>query len=73
MEAPSSAAQNDASARAPRPLTPLFLCLLVLHDSQVEILEINENNSGRDPFPVFLRRSALPKVLVHNTTTVAPK
>lgn len=33
-----------------------------LEDDTVEILEINENNSGRDPFPVFLRRSMLPKV-----------
>mmetsp|Transcript_4241 Transcript_4241/g.7013 ORF Transcript_4241/g.7013 Transcript_4241/m.7013 type:complete len:624 (-) Transcript_4241:564-2435(-) len=44
-----------------------------LEDDTVEILEINENNSGRDPFPIFLRRSPLPKVLPHNMTTVSPK
>ncbi len=33
-----------------------------LEDDTVEILEINENNSGRDPFPIFLKRGNLPKV-----------
>jgi hypothetical protein len=33
-----------------------------LEDDSVEILDINENNSGRDPFPVFLKRGPLPKV-----------
>mmetsp|Transcript_21438 Transcript_21438/g.29789 ORF Transcript_21438/g.29789 Transcript_21438/m.29789 type:complete len:621 (-) Transcript_21438:127-1989(-) len=32
-----------------------FLC-----DDTVEILEVNEPNSGRDPFPVFLKRGPLP-------------
>lgn len=44
-----------------------------LEDDTVEILEINENNSGRDPFPVFLRRAPLPKVVVRNTTMVTAK
>jgi EF-hand domain-containing protein 1 len=45
-----------------------------LEDDTVEILEINENNSGRDPFPVFLRRCAMPRVLPRNTgTTVGTK
>lgn len=34
-----------------------------LEDDTVEILELHENNDGRDPFPVFLRRGPLPKVL----------
>lgn len=33
-----------------------------LEDDTVEILELHENNDGRDPFPVFLRRGPLPKV-----------
>ncbi|KAL0036647.1 hypothetical protein WJX79_003886 [Trebouxia sp. C0005] len=32
-----------------------------LEDDTVEILELHENNDGRDPFPVFLRRGPLPK------------
>lgn len=32
-----------------------------LEDDTVEILEVHEGNSGRDPFPVFLRRAPLPK------------
>ena len=32
-----------------------------LSDDTVEILEVNYNNSGRDPFPLFLRRSKLPR------------
>jgi len=31
-----------------------------LADDTVEILEVNEPNSGRDPFPVMLKRSPLP-------------
>lgn len=31
-----------------------------LADDTVEILEVNEPNSGRDPFPVFLKRGPLP-------------
>ena len=44
-----------------------------LEDDTVEILEVNENNSGKDPFPLFLRRGPLPKVLVRHNTTCAPK
>ena len=33
-----------------------------LEDDTVEILEEPANNSGRDPFPIFLRRTPLPKV-----------
>lgn len=45
-----------------------------LEDDTVEILEINENNSGKDPFPVFLRRCLLPKNSSRMTsTTVGPK
>lgn len=32
-----------------------------LEDQTVEVLETNEKNSGRDSFPVFLRRGPLPK------------
>jgi len=34
-----------------------------LEDDTIEILEVYEANSGREPFPVFLRRDQLPKVL----------
>lgn len=44
-----------------------------LEDDTVEILEINESNSGRDPFPVFLKRGPLPKVTVKTNTTLNPK
>lgn len=30
-------------------------------DGSIEILETRDANSGRDPFPVFLRRGLLPK------------
>ncbi len=33
-----------------------------LEDDTVEILEVRDANSGRDPFPVFLKRGPLPKV-----------
>ena len=33
-----------------------------LEDGSCEILETREANSGREPFPVFLRRGLLPKV-----------
>ena len=33
-----------------------------LEDGSCEILETREANSGREPFPVFLRRGQLPKV-----------
>ena len=32
-----------------------------LVDDSVEIREVHEHNSGRDPFPVLLRRQRLPK------------
>ena len=35
-----------------------------LADDTVEILEVNEPNSGRDPFPVFLKRAKLPNQAV---------
>lgn len=44
-----------------------------LEDDTVEILEINENNSGRDPFPVFLRRSSLPKAVSRTGTTTGAR
>uniref|UniRef100_A0A7S0S6H3 EF-hand domain-containing protein n=1 Tax=Chlamydomonas leiostraca TaxID=1034604 RepID=A0A7S0S6H3_9CHLO len=44
-----------------------------LEDDTVEILEINENNSGRDPFPVFMRRSPLPKTAQRTGYTTGPK
>lgn len=44
-----------------------------LEDDSVEILEVNENNSGRDPFPIFLKRGPLPKVPVKTNTTLNPK
>ena len=48
-----------------------------LEDDTVEILELHENNDGRDPFPVFLRRGPLPKVhayhaCMHAASTVQP-
>ena len=30
--------------------------------SRLQVLEVHEQNSGRKPFPVFLRRARLPKV-----------
>jgi hypothetical protein len=33
-----------------------------LEDDSVEILEVCESNSGRDPFPIFLKRGPMPKV-----------
>ena len=44
-----------------------------LEDDTVEILELNENNSGRDPFPVFLRRTLLPKANFRGTVTATSK
>ncbi|KAG2501001.1 hypothetical protein HYH03_000822 [Edaphochlamys debaryana] len=44
-----------------------------LEDDTVEILEVNESNSGRDPFPIFLKRGPLPKVQVKANTTLNPK
>ena len=32
-----------------------------LVDDTVEIREVHESNSGRDPFPVLMRRQRLPK------------
>eukprot|EP01025_Chloroclados_australasicus_P017340 TRINITY_DN18824_c1_g1_i1.p1 TRINITY_DN18824_c1_g1~~TRINITY_DN18824_c1_g1_i1.p1 ORF type:complete len:529 (-),score=54.52 TRINITY_DN18824_c1_g1_i1:308-1894(-) len=32
-----------------------------LEDDTIEVLEINEQNSSRDPFPVFLKRGPLPR------------
>ena len=37
-----------------------------LEDGSCEILETREANSGREPFPVFLRRGLLPKVRQHS-------
>ena len=33
-----------------------------LEDATLEVLETADNNNGRDPFPVFLRRGPLPRV-----------
>lgn len=38
-----------------------YIVHMYLENSTVEILEVNEPNSGRDPFPLLLRRSLLPK------------
>lgn len=38
-----------------------YIVHMYLEDNSVEILEVNEPNSGRDPFPLLLRRSPLPK------------
>ena len=41
------------------------LCEFVIHyflaDDTVEVVEVLTNNDGRDPFPVFVRRSQVPK------------
>ena len=37
-----------------------FVLHYYLADDSVEVLEVSEPNSGRDPFPVFLRRQPLP-------------
>ncbi|ACO64543.1 protofilament ribbon protein of flagellar microtubules [Micromonas commoda] len=37
-----------------------FVVHYYLADDSVEVLEVSEPNSGRDPFPVFLRRQPLP-------------
>eukprot|EP00955_Chlamydomonas_euryale_P010403 111758-Chlamydomonas_euryale.AAC.6 len=39
-----------------------------LEDDTVEILEVKDQNSGRDPFPVFMRRAPLPKSVVGSGT-----
>lgn len=44
-----------------------------LEDDSVEILDVNENNSGRDPFPIFLKRAPLPKVAVRANTTLSTR
>jgi hypothetical protein len=45
-----------------------------LEDDTVEILEVNEPNCGRDPFPQFLKRGPLPKGLpLVPDVTVKPK
>ncbi|KAG1675125.1 hypothetical protein FOA52_003348 [Chlamydomonas sp. UWO 241] len=42
-----------------------------LEDDSIELLEVRDQNSGRDPFPVFMRRAPLPKsVLSSGTQTV---
>lgn len=38
-----------------------FVLHFFLADDTVEILEVKENNSGRDPFPALLKRMKLPK------------
>lgn len=38
-----------------------YILHMYLEDDTVEVLEVHEPNSGRDPFPMFLRRSRLPK------------
>lgn len=44
-----------------------------LEDDTGEILEVNEGNSGRDPFPVFLKRAPLLKVRpTHNVVPTDP-
>jgi hypothetical protein len=40
-------------------------------DGSVEILETRDGNSGRDPFPVFLRRGLLPKPVRGPAVTLA--
>ena len=35
-----------------------------LEDATLEVLETADNNNGRDPFPVFLRRGPLPRVSI---------
>ena len=37
-----------------------------LEDHTTEILEVHEQNPGRDRFPVFLQRCQLPKVLIRH-------
>lgn len=32
-----------------------------LEDDTIEILEVRDSNNGRDPFPIFLKRTTLPK------------
>lgn len=44
-----------------------------LEDDTVEILDLNENNSGRDPFPVFLRRIPLPKANLRGGNSATQK
>lgn len=38
--------------------------LYCLADDTVAVKEIHDKNSGRDPFPLLLRRTKLPKVIV---------
>mmetsp|Transcript_25837 Transcript_25837/g.45893 ORF Transcript_25837/g.45893 Transcript_25837/m.45893 type:complete len:613 (-) Transcript_25837:347-2185(-) len=48
--------------------TMLYILHYFLSDGTVEVLQIKENNSGRDHFPALLKRQRLPK----NTYEVTP-
>ncbi|KAG5277364.1 hypothetical protein AALO_G00116690 [Alosa alosa] len=50
---------TDALYGDARPVTIQYY----LVDDSVEIREVHEPNSGRDPFPVLLRRQKIPKVI----------
>lgn len=43
----------------------LFTVNYFLADDNVEVKEVRKQNSGRDPFPLLLRKQKLPKVPIH--------
>lgn len=44
-----------------------------LADDTMEVLEVHEMNSGRDPFPVFIARAPMPKTFSQPGFTVAKR
>ena len=44
-----------------------------LADDTMEVLEVHEMNSGRDPFPVFIARAPMPKAFTQPGFTVAKR
>lgn len=61
---PGSGCARPASLRASNPEQPLpFVVHYYLADDTIEVAEATPPNSGRDPFPLLLRRSRLPRQL----------
>jgi hypothetical protein len=70
----SDGASFAVRLRSPaRPSPPAHaLLLLIAQDDEVEILEVKRANSGRDPFPAFLKKGKLAKNLETMIRTDAP-
>ncbi|CAG9464228.1 unnamed protein product [Pedinophyceae sp. YPF-701] len=48
-----------------------YIIHMYLEDHAVEILEVHEPNDGREPFPLFLRRTRLPLPNVHRADALS--